>query len=150
MRPGRRVPAASSSKAGEIDLGDVTIRSGNDYATVYVVSLDDQPVAHVGEDPGADGHVGPANGLEDEAGRVQGRRQEDVKGYEIVATGKPPWRIVDTDVTLVDRQPEHQDGDPARHVRLSGEEGRGRAAGASSPSSYRRMRPDVVLAQNAQ
>jgi hypothetical protein len=33
------------SKAGPIQLGDVTIQSNNEYATVHVISLDNQPLA---------------------------------------------------------------------------------------------------------
>ncbi len=58
----------------------MTIRSGNEYATVIVVAMDDQPLRNVGKDAGADGHVGSADRLENETGRVQGRRQEDVQG----------------------------------------------------------------------
>ncbi len=33
------------AKAGRVDLGDVMIESGNDYAVIVVVALDDQPLA---------------------------------------------------------------------------------------------------------
>ncbi len=33
------------SKAGPIKLGDVTIQSNNEFATIHVISLDDQPLA---------------------------------------------------------------------------------------------------------
>lgn len=33
------------AKAGEVKLGDVTIRSGGEYGTVHVISLDGQPLA---------------------------------------------------------------------------------------------------------
>jgi hypothetical protein len=86
-------------KVGDVKLGDVTIRSGNDYATVYVVALDDQPIqaskkllVQVGTQARLTGwQAKPAEFKAD---------KNIVKGYEITTIGKPPWRIIDTDVTL--------------------------------------------------
>src|SRR5262249_18265054 len=88
-------------KAGQIDLRDVRIRSGNDYGRVTIVTLDDQPLRASKKILVQTGTSARLTGWKTKPTRFQGDAKQMFQGYEIVATGKPPWQIVDTDVTLV-------------------------------------------------
>jgi hypothetical protein len=92
-------------RAGKITLGDVTIRSGNDYATVVLVALDDRPLRASRKILVQTGTSARLTGYSDKPARFQGDNKQMLQGYEIVATGKPPWRVVATDVTLVVHNP---------------------------------------------
>jgi hypothetical protein len=92
-------------KAAEIQLTDVTIRSANDYATVYVVSLDDQPVRSSAKLLVQTGTMARLTGWKTKPAEFKVDGKKDAKGYEIVATGQPPWRVVDTDMTLIIHNP---------------------------------------------
>jgi hypothetical protein len=87
-------------KAGPVKLTDVTVRSGNEYATVYVVSLDDRPIRTSKKLLVQVGTSVRLTGWKTKPARFKADGKNEVDGYEIVATGKPPWRVVDTDVTL--------------------------------------------------
>jgi hypothetical protein len=89
------------SKAGAIKLKDVAIASGNDYATVILVSMDDQPLNTSQKILVQTGTSARLTGWKSKAAEFKGDRGKTIKGYEIVSTGLPPWRIVNTDVTLV-------------------------------------------------
>jgi hypothetical protein len=89
------------NKAGEIKLTDVAIRSGNDYAAVIVVSMDDQPLATSQKILVQTGTSSRLTGWKAKEAQFKGDGGKMIKGYEIVSTGLPPWRIVNTDVTLV-------------------------------------------------
>jgi hypothetical protein len=93
------------TKAGKIELGDVSIQSGNDYATVLVVTLDDQPLRISKKILVQTGTSARLTGWKTKPSRFKGDGKQMFQGYEIVATGKPPWQIVDTDVTLVVNNP---------------------------------------------
>ncbi len=88
-------------KHGDIALADVTIHSGNDYATVAVVAMDNQPLgaskrilAQVGT------YVRPAGWQSRAADFKSDDGKQTFHGYEIVNTGSSPWQIQNTDVTL--------------------------------------------------
>jgi hypothetical protein len=87
-------------KAGEINLSDVKVRSGNDYATIYVVSMDGKPVRSSGKLLVQTGTSARMTGWKAKEAEFKNGKNE-VKGYEIITTGKPPWRVIDTDMTLV-------------------------------------------------
>jgi hypothetical protein len=86
-------------KSGPITLGDITIRSGNPYVTVMVVSMDGLPLktahkilAQVTTAARPTGwEVKKADFIKDKV---------NVHGYEVVHTGSAPWQVVDTDVML--------------------------------------------------
>jgi hypothetical protein len=88
------------SKVGEIKLGDVSIKSGNDYATVTVVAMDDQPLRTSGKILVQTGTSARLTGWKAKPAEFKGDGKQVLQGYEIVATGLPPWQIVETDVTL--------------------------------------------------
>lgn len=94
--------------AGEIKLTDVKVRCGNDYATVYVVSLDGKPVRASAKLLVQTGTAARMTGwtTKEAVFKIDGKKQ--AKGYEIVTTGKPPWRVIDTEMTLVIDNPNLQ------------------------------------------
>ena len=93
-------------KAGVIRLGDVAIRSQNGYAAVAVVAMDEEPLAssrkvlvQVGTSARPDGWKTRTAEFKGEDGKTM------VKGFEVLATGKAPWRVVNTELGLVVRNP---------------------------------------------
>jgi hypothetical protein len=92
-------------KAGAVKLSDVTITSGNDYATVFVVALDGQPLRASRKILVQTGTSARLQGWQTKPAQFKGDGKQLLDGFEIVATGKPPWRIVDTDVSLALKNP---------------------------------------------
>jgi hypothetical protein len=88
---------------GVFELADVTIESENQYATVNVVSLDDQPIR---ESEQVLVQVVTANRLTGFKTRPakftvgKGESAYAVDGLQIERIGKPPFRIANTLVTL--------------------------------------------------
>ncbi len=81
---------------GTYDLGDVSITSTNEYAAVSVVPMDGEPLATSREVLVQVGTVA----------RPTGWRVEAAKGgSKIVATGGPPLRVANTEVTLTIADP---------------------------------------------
>jgi hypothetical protein len=92
------------ARAGVIRLGDVAIRAQNGYAAVAVVSMDGEPLAssrkilvQVGTSARPTGWMTRAAEFPGEDGKTP------VQGFEIISTGAPPWRVVNTEVGLVMR-----------------------------------------------
>ncbi|MEM7773674.1 MAG: hypothetical protein AAF327_24610 [Cyanobacteria bacterium P01_A01_bin.37] len=88
------------SSGGEFELDDVTLNVGNDYATVMVVSMDDQAIdtsnkllVQVGTRARSTGWNQQAVSWEDDDGNTY-------EGYEILNYGEAPWKIENNDVTL--------------------------------------------------
>ena len=82
-------------KAGDFKLADVEIQSGNDYATVLVVSMDDRPLKDSTKNPRAGRHYRTPAGWKTKPAQVSGR-----PGEEVVSFGHAPWMIVRGDVTI--------------------------------------------------
>ena len=93
------------NKAGEIKLGDVTIRSGNEYVTVIVVAMDDKPLATSQRILVQTGTSARLSGWKTKAAKFKGDGGKMIEGLEIVATGLPPWKMVNTDVKLIVANP---------------------------------------------
>ncbi|MBV9849296.1 MAG: hypothetical protein JO250_06375 [Armatimonadetes bacterium] len=89
-------------KAGPLALGDVTIRSGNDYATVSVVSLDGLPIKTSHKLLVQVGTMARPTGWQDKDATWKSGDQT-VTGKQVVSTGRNPWQIADADVTLTVR-----------------------------------------------
>jgi hypothetical protein len=88
------------NKVSPIRLADLTIRSGNNYATVYAVSLDGQPLRDSAKILVQVGTSARLSGWKTKQALFKGDGQQMLHGYEIVATGQPPWRVVNADVSL--------------------------------------------------
>ena len=93
----------SRNQNGIYNLSDVTIESSNDYATVNVVSLDDQPLADSERILVQVVTVNRLTGYETKPATFtvgKGKGAYTVKGEQIVRIGQPPFRIANTQVTL--------------------------------------------------
>jgi hypothetical protein len=94
------------SKAGVIRLGDVAIRSRNGYATVIVVSMDDRPLASSRKILVQVGTSARPTGWKTRAAEFPGEDGKTlVQGFQVVNVGTPPWRVVNTEIGLVVRNP---------------------------------------------
>jgi hypothetical protein len=92
-------------KAGDIALADVGIQSQNEYATVYVVSLDEQPIKSSKKLLVQIGTSVRLTGWKTKPVKFKADGKNEVEGFEIVQTGKAPWRVVDTEITLTIQNP---------------------------------------------
>ncbi len=89
------------SKVPALALADVTIRSGNEYATVAVVSLDDKPLKTSGKVLVQIGTQARPTGWEAKPATFQSEdKKQTFNGYEVVNTGHMPWQITATDATI--------------------------------------------------
>jgi hypothetical protein len=87
--------------AGAIKLSDVTIRSGNSYATVVAVAMDDKPLVESRKILVQVGTYARPTGWESKPTEFKSDDgKQTFQGYEVVKTGTSPWQVVDTDVTL--------------------------------------------------
>jgi hypothetical protein len=85
-------------KVGTFQLADVTIASGNDYATVLAVSMDQRPLKTSRRVLVQVGTIQRPTGWQTRPVKVG--KQE---GEQIVNYGKAPWQIVKGDVTVTIR-----------------------------------------------
>jgi len=83
------------NKVGSFKLADVVIRSGNDYATVLVVSMDDKPLRTSGKVLVQVGTTERPTGWKTRPAKLGSR-----DGEEVVSFGKAPWQIVQADVRI--------------------------------------------------
>ncbi len=81
--------------AGAINLGETTIDSGNDYATILAVSLDDKALAQSAKVLLQTGTTMRPTGWQ-----TQDATEKEMKGQRIINTGKPPWQVVKTNATI--------------------------------------------------
>jgi len=79
-------------KAGLQKLADVTIASGNEYASVTVVSLDDKPIATSGRLLVQNGTACRPTGWKEKPQRIS-TEEGPVEASQIVEAGRPPWQI---------------------------------------------------------
>jgi hypothetical protein len=93
-------------KAGPIELSAVAINSTNDYASVLVVSQDGAPLTkcrrvlvQVGT------RARPAEWVEREATFTGDDGKQTFHGKQVVSTGRMPWAIEETRVSLSIRNP---------------------------------------------
>jgi len=91
-------------QAGKITLGDMTIESANEYATVLAVALDDKPLnasanvlIQVGTSERTTGWTTRPVQIKD--------HNKNFNGEEIISTGKGPWQIVNADITITLNNP---------------------------------------------
>src|SRR5262249_22167996 len=93
------------SKAGEIKLGDVSIKSGNEYITVTVVAMDDQPLRSSGKILVQTGTTARLSGWTTKTAEYKGDGKPVLKAFEMEARGQPPGQIVNPDATRVVNTP---------------------------------------------
>lgn len=86
---------------GDFDLGPVKIRSTNDYATLALVSLDDQPLAQSRKILVQAGTTARLTGFATRPASIKpDKNNQPIQAQEITSTGKPPWQIQNTQATL--------------------------------------------------
>ena len=90
---------------GQLELNEISIDSQNTYATVIVISMDDEAIAtskkllvQVGTRTRSTGWEQRAISWPDEDGTTH-------DGFEILNYGEAPWRVENTDVTLAIQNP---------------------------------------------
>jgi hypothetical protein len=84
---------------GRFELADAVITSDNDYATIQLVAMDDQPLASSGRVLVQAGTTARLTGWATSDSTVkQGDR--DVPARKIEFTGKPPYQVVHTRATV--------------------------------------------------
>ena len=89
---------------GQFALRDVTIESDNDYATIEVVSMDRRPLKTAARALVQVGTVCRLTGWSTRADSMTADKQT-LRGERIVTTGRPPYRVKNTRVTLTVRNP---------------------------------------------
>jgi hypothetical protein len=95
------------AKAGVIRLGDIAVRSQNGYAAVTVVSMDEEPLSRSRKVLVQVGTSARPTGWKTRVAEFPGDDGKTlIQGFHILATGTPPWRVVNTEVGLVVRNPE--------------------------------------------
>lgn len=92
------------SAGGRFRLTDVTIASENEYATVSVVSMDDEPLARSRRILVQVGTTARLTGWEVRDAEFAFQKQT-IRGKQIVNTGKPPWRIENTQARIAINNP---------------------------------------------
>ncbi len=94
------------NQAGPIKLKDLAINSANPFASILVVSLDDEPLAT--------NHrtlvqvttaARPTGWATTDAEFTEASGKPKIRGFEITQTGKSPWRVADTQVGLALKNP---------------------------------------------
>ena len=95
------------SKASDpIKLADISVASNNEYGVVYAVAMDDKPLKSSAKILIQFGSTARPTGWQSKAGTF---KTEDGKstffGYEVVNTGKMPYRLTAADVTLTISNP---------------------------------------------
>lgn len=89
---------------GVFEMGTVKVESGNAYASVSVVAMDDRPLAESGRILVQVGTVSRLTGWTVKPDTVEDR-DETVDALRILNTGTPPWRCANTLVTLTVKNP---------------------------------------------
>jgi hypothetical protein len=93
---------------GRFSFADVTIQTANDYATINVVSLDDQPIASSSRVLVQVVTVNRLTGFETKDAKFKvgdGPEAYEMEGEQIIRIGTPPFRIANTEVSLSFRNP---------------------------------------------
>jgi hypothetical protein len=119
------------NQVGTFELDDLTVVSGNEYATVLAVSMDDQPLAESGQILVQVGTRARPTGWEQRPVRWEDDDGTAHEGYEIVNFGRAPWQVIRNSVTVSVANSEVSEavvvgmnGMPRGQVRLRGSGGR--------------------------
>ncbi len=93
-----------SKSGGKFELPDVSISSENEYATLAVAAMDDKPIKSSQKVLIQVGTTARLGGWQTKPVQIK-KGKTMVEGEEIVNTGTPPWRIVNTRATVTLRNP---------------------------------------------
>lgn len=102
--PCAQAAAGFLDRAGPISLGDVAIRSENDYATICVVSMDSRPLRLSHKILVQVGTIQRPSGWSDEDATWQSTDgKQTFIGKQVVSTGRNPWQVQDAIGTVTVR-----------------------------------------------
>ena len=87
-------------QVGTFRLSDAVIQSGNEYATVLVVSLDDVPLASSGSVLVQAGTIARPTGWAERPASWTDEAGKEQTGFEVVNIGRAPWAVVANDITV--------------------------------------------------
>jgi hypothetical protein len=93
------------AKAGLIRLKDLSIQSSNSYATVVAVAMDDLPLASSKRILVQVATAARPTGWATRDATFTDDAKKSHRGLEVVSTGKPPWRVADSEVGLALKNP---------------------------------------------
>jgi hypothetical protein len=85
---------------GPVNCADVEIQSGNDYATVLIVAMDDKPLRSSGKILVQVGTTERPLGWKTRLAKWKDPSGKVLVGEEVVSFGRAPWMIVNGDVTI--------------------------------------------------
>jgi hypothetical protein len=88
-----------AAAGGAFDLTDVTVRCSNDFASILVVPLDQQPLASSRKIFVQVGTQSFPTGWETKPAHWETKGRQ-LEGVEIVSTGELPWQITDINASL--------------------------------------------------
>jgi len=91
--------------AGSLNLKDLEIRSQNDYATLLLISLDDQPLSHTRKALLQVTTRSRPYGWHASGGQTYAVQNQSYTGHRIENLGGPPWNVEMADLTFRIRNP---------------------------------------------
>ncbi|MCC5827875.1 MAG: hypothetical protein JJU36_00380 [Phycisphaeraceae bacterium] len=89
---------------GRFELTDLVIESGNRYASIALVALDELPLTESRRILVQVGTEARLTGWQTRKSHFEVRNRQ-ISGERIINTGRPPWRIANTEAELVLRNP---------------------------------------------
>lgn len=96
------------NQAGPIQLKDVAIHSANPFASILVVSLDNEPLGSNRRTlVQVTTATRPTGWATSDVEFTEGPGKPKVRGFEVTQTGRPPWRVADTEVGLALKNPNY-------------------------------------------
>ena len=87
-------------RESQIELTDVTIVSGNEYATALVVSVDDKPISQSENILVQVGTIARPTEWKQRQVTWEDNKGRERQGFEVVDYGSAPWQIIENDLTL--------------------------------------------------
>lgn len=90
---------------GKFELGDITIISGNNYATAIAVSMDDLPIATSKKILIQVGTVARPHGWTEKAVTWEDKNGQQLQGFEVISYGEAPWAIAENNLTITVNNP---------------------------------------------
>lgn len=90
---------------GKFELGDITIISGNKYATAIAVSMDDLPIATAKKILIQVGTVARPHGWTEKPVTWEDKNGQQLQGFEVVSYGEAPWAIAENNLTITVNNP---------------------------------------------
>jgi hypothetical protein len=93
------------AKAGDIQLGDVSIACTNEYATVIVVAMDDKPLKESAKVLVQIGTIQRPTGWQEVAEEFDVDKQH-FKGFRVVSQGTNPWTVENAQGTVTIKNPQ--------------------------------------------